>query len=347
MERLLAEVVAIRRAAHKDVSLLWTKTFTDVAIHEPAFVDNILRTVMPVQLGTTLPSPTALRALVQTSPVRGTLLKDWSKDFEAHDLRRIEQTIRVGMVQGQGIPQIVRNVVGTRAQKGRDGITQVSRNEADMIVRTSTNHFANQARQMWAKENRDIADFERFFATLDSRTTPVCRAADSGGENSDGVYPIGVGPIPPLHQRCRSIRVLQPDPVSLGERPMKPVTERMLLREFAEREGFQAPTSRGRLPHGTRGKFDDFARRRTRELIGRVPAQTTYQQFLQNQSAEFQNDVLGKTRAELFRKGGLTLDKFVDRNGAEFTLSELADMHASAFRAAGFQPSDFRVPSQL
>jgi hypothetical protein len=73
-----------------------------------------------------------------------------------------------------------------------------------------------------------------------------------------------------------------------------------------------------------------------------VPATSTYQTWLKGQTDAFQNEVLGKTKAELFRNGGLKLDQFVDLNsGREFTLSELAAAHADAFRAAGLDPKGF------
>jgi hypothetical protein len=90
-----------------------------------------------------------------------------------------------------------------------------------------------------------------------------------------------------------------------------------------------------------KGEFDKFSRKRIRELTGQVPATTSYQTWLKSQSKEFQEDVLGKTKAKLFRDGKLQLDKFVTRNGTELTLSQLAKKHADAFRAAGLNPEDF------
>lgn len=57
--------------------------------------------------------------------------------------------------------------------------------------------------------------------------------------------------------------------------------------------------------------------------FGPVSAQLTYSGFLRQQSKEFQDDVLGPTRAKLFRSGELTLDKFVDDMGRLLTLDEL------------------------
>lgn len=72
------------------------------------------------------------------------------------------------------------------------------------------------------------------------------------------------------------------------------------------------------------------------------PDLPSYQDWLARQPAEFQDDVLGKTKGKLFRQGGLDLNRFVNRNGDELTLSELAEREAAAFRAAGLDPGDYR-----
>ena len=59
-------------------------------------------------------------------------------------------------------------------------------------------------------------------------------------------------------------------------------------------------------------------------IQGPVSAKRTYSGWLKDQSAEFQDDVLGKTRGDLFRSGEFKLDQFVDLNdGNTITLKEL------------------------
>jgi hypothetical protein len=72
-----------------------------------------------------------------------------------------------------------------------------------------------------------------------------------------------------------------------------------------------------------------------------LPAKISYQQWFSRQSVAFQNDVLGPTRAKLFRTGRVTLDKFVNRRGDEILLADLAASDAAAFRAAGLDPGKF------
>ncbi|MEE8519343.1 MAG: hypothetical protein V3S98_09490, partial [Dehalococcoidia bacterium] len=143
------------------------------------------------------------------------------------------------------------------------------------------------------------------------------------------------------HIQCRSLRVAVLDGPTIGVRPARPFTEKQLVREFTGKEGITGVGTRAGLPRGTKGKFDTFKQQRVRELTGRTPAKVDYQQWLGRQSAMFQDDVLGKTKGRLFRRGGLKLDKFVNRAGDARTLSQLARTEAAAFRAAGLDPSDF------
>lgn len=114
------------------------------------------------------------------------------------------------------------------------------------------------------------------------------------------VFPPDKGPRPPAHINCRS-------------------TTAPVLKSWKE-----LGIKLSEAPEGTRASMD-----------GQVPASQTYNRWLKGRSAEFQDDVLGATRGKLFRSGGLDLDRFVDRQGAEYTLDELRRREADAFRRAG------------
>lgn len=61
----------------------------------------------------------------------------------------------------------------------------------------------------------------------------------------------------------------------------------------------------------------------------------SYQVWLRAQPVEVQNDILGVTKARLFRDGGLAVDRFVDSKGRVLTLQELRRRDLAAFKAAG------------
>lgn len=61
----------------------------------------------------------------------------------------------------------------------------------------------------------------------------------------------------------------------------------------------------------------------------------SYEAWLRRQSRAVQEDVLGVTKARLFRDGKLPLTRFVDRRERVLSLSELRRADAGAFEAAG------------
>ena len=66
----------------------------------------------------------------------------------------------------------------------------------------------------------------------------------------------------------------------------------------------------------------DLPPRMRASIDGQVPEDINYDTFLRRQTAEFQNEVLGPSRADLFRDG-MAVDRFTDRAGNELTLAQL------------------------
>lgn len=113
------------------------------------------------------------------------------------------------------------------------------------------------------------------------------------------VFPVGSGRRPPAHLSCRCTTT----PVIKGR---------------------AALIEAGLIKKSTRASAD-----------GQVPDDITFADWLKKQTVGTQEDVLGKTAATVFRKGGLDLDGFVDKSGKPFTLDELRRRNAEAFRRAG------------
>ena len=66
-----------------------------------------------------------------------------------------------------------------------------------------------------------------------------------------------------------------------------------------------------------------------------VDSRTTYNSWLKKQPKEFQEEVLGQTKAKLFRDGGLQMKDFVDANYKPLTLEQLKRKQPMAFSKAG------------
>ncbi len=329
MQRLIKVLRGTRINAWKQVTALWVKEMQLLAQAEPGFIDGLLKNSVPVILGTVIPQTSFLKAIVTSKPFEGKTMLQWANSIARSDLARIEQSIRIGMVQGETGPQIARRIVGSKRLRGVNGTTEITRRHAAAITRTAVNGIANHAKRLYYMENKDLFTEELYVATLDSRTSHICMSLDGNK------YPIGKGPIPPVHFQCRSMRVAVVTPDAIGTRPIRQFTQKGLVRDYSRQNGLKVQGNRAKLPRGHKGPFDAFAKKRMRDLTGRAPAKTTYQEFLGRQTTEFQNDVLGVSRGKLFREGGLTLDKFVDHTGKLFTLDQLAAAHSAAFKAAG------------
>jgi SPP1 gp7 family putative phage head morphogenesis protein len=126
----------------------------------------------------------------------GDLLEPWIKDFTTKEITRTNKAVRRGWSQGKTNQEMVRELIGTKTAKFKDGILETSRRNASAIVRTSVQHAASAARQEVWEANRDVIDRYEFLATLDRATSSQCRSLD--GQQ----FEFGKGPIPPIHPNC-------------------------------------------------------------------------------------------------------------------------------------------------
>lgn len=147
------------------------------------------------------PSARQVRSAALSRPFQGRLLREWGRDLEQQRFTRVRDALRMGFVEGKPIGDMVRQIRGTRANGFKDGLLEIDRRHAEAVVRTAINHTANYARQDLYEANSDIVSEWEYVATLDTRTTPICRALD--GKR----FKVGKGPTPPQHWNCRSSSV--------------------------------------------------------------------------------------------------------------------------------------------
>jgi SPP1 gp7 family putative phage head morphogenesis protein len=131
---------------------------------------------------------------------------------------RFSQVVRQGLLTGEPTPAIAKRLIGS-LQFGEEAktvkqliaaggqATAVADNQVIALIRTSINQVANTASQQVYEANQDITPRYRYVATLDTRTSAICRALD-GKE-----FEYGKGPMPPQHFNCRSttVPIIDPD----------------------------------------------------------------------------------------------------------------------------------------
>lgn len=141
------------------------------------------------------------RALASPVQATGELLEPFIKNWAQGDAIRLGNVVRNGWAQGKTLPQMIRDVVGTRANGYKDGILDVSRRTAGTVINTATQHVANAARQKVWEDNGDLVKKYQWVATLDRRTTQQCKSLDGRQ------FEAGKGPMPPIHPNCRSTTI--------------------------------------------------------------------------------------------------------------------------------------------
>lgn len=147
------------------------------------------------------------RALASPVQATGDLLEPFLKTWAQGDAIRVGNVVRNGWAQGRTLPQMIREVVGTKANGYKDGILEVSRRTAGTVINTATQHVANAARMEVWERNGDLVKKYQWVSTLDRRTTQQCKSLDGRQ------FEAGKGPMPPIHPNCRSttVAVLGPE----------------------------------------------------------------------------------------------------------------------------------------
>ena len=141
----------------------------------------------------------------------GNTVKKSFRELAAAEAKRLNQVVRSGLLSGDTTPEIVKELVGNlqKDQKGSlsqllaqgGAVTKRANSQVTTIVRTTVNQVTNTASQAVYKANPDVTEEYRYVATLDSRTSPVCRDLDGQ------VFKYNEGPVPPQHFGCRSTTV--------------------------------------------------------------------------------------------------------------------------------------------
>ena len=226
---------------------------------------------------------------------------------------RLALAIRSGVFSGESTQQIARRMIGKLefgdfgplsvkqlAQSGGE-LTKLANNQIQTIVRTSVNQVQNQASQAVYAANSKVAPKYEYVATLDSRTSPICRRLD--GQK----FAYNKGPTPPQHFNCRSTTV--------------PVVD------F---DGLQK-----KYPSLEKPPVGKVVTRPTGEGTGRVPQGTAYGDWLLKQDKKLQVKTLGSEQKVRFFKriakkegsGQAAIRKLVRDDGSERTLDDLKRLY--------------------
>ena len=133
------------------------------------------------------------------------------------------QQVRTGLLAGTPTQDIIKNLIGKltfadaddiqKIAKAGGSLTTLANNQIQALVRTAINQVSNEIFQSMFAANSSFIDSYRYVATLDARTSAICRSLDGK------IFPVGKGPRPPQHFNCRSITI---PIIDWGELPPPP-----------------------------------------------------------------------------------------------------------------------------
>lgn len=186
-----------------DVAGDWKKTIEkslrDISDYENKWFIHTLEDNVRDGVKVASPAATDVWAAVKFVPLaldsKPVGLIDMLDGWTISEKNRLVRGVQSGFVQGQTTRQIFSSVAGA------GGLADISERNAMTVVRTGVAHVSNVARQEVYSSNNDIIGTYEIVATLDSRTSTVCRSLDHQR------YKLGKGPLPPFHPNCRTTTI--------------------------------------------------------------------------------------------------------------------------------------------
>ena len=246
-----------------------------------------------------------LGSIASNTLIQGAPSREWWTG-QADSLQNgFKNIIRQSMLSGESTSQIITRVRGTKSLRYKDGLMQTARNKAEALVRTSVQVVANEARIATYESNRDVVKYIEWVSTLDSRTSLTCQSLDGKKWTVGAFKPVRPNtktfPGPTAHWNCRSTQV----PV------LKSWEELGSKRKFNE------------IPESTRSSMD-----------GQVSSKMGYEAWLNTKGVDFQKEVLGAGKFELWKKGKMGFKDLVDQNSNPISLSTLKLKYADTPKPA-------------
>jgi hypothetical protein len=232
------------------------------------------------------------KRILDSEPFEGAILKEWAAEQKRRTVFRVSQQVKLGVANGETLGDIVRRVRGRST--GRAG------QFAGGVLQTTT----REAESIVRTAVMDVVTHARmgtYEANADILTGYQLVVTMDGrtsptcinyGLTPEKVYPLGSGPRPPFHFGCRTATAPVPDWKALGMEPPD--------------EGTRA-TATGQAPGGI--DFDDW---------------------LRSAPDKFAVDLLGPTRARLFKERRVTLRELLRTDRGRVRLTPVADLAPAA-----------------
>lgn len=191
---------AVRKSTKGEAQALMSLA-EDVGAAAARFEGQMIQeAIIKTDVNVKVPATAPLREAVfqRRMSATGKTLTDFVTDWVDSLPQAAQQLATKAYANGLTIQEVIQGIRGTKAANYQNGLVATTRRQAEAVARTSVQHAASAGREEIMKRNDDIVTGYRFVATLDGRTSAICRSLDGR------IFAPGEGPIPPVHINCRS-----------------------------------------------------------------------------------------------------------------------------------------------
>lgn len=307
LRALLFSIAAVSSSAYAQVGRVLEAELRDFVEYEAAYQRLALVSVLPVQVSVAAIDVGAVVAAAFSRPFQGVLLREVWPDLDATKMKKIRQAIAQGFAESKTTDQIIRELRGTKARGFSDGLINVTRRDAEAVVRTALGHFAGYTQDSFVEANQDIIKAVVWSSHIDLRVSKICLIRDgklytpATHKPIGHAIPWGSGP-GRIHWNCRSAQTY-------------------VLKSFKE---LGIDIEGDSNLQGTRASLD-----------GQIPKEVKLPEWVQRQSAARQDALFGPTRGKLLRSGDLKVQDLYSTKGQYLDLNQLRERDAKAFEKAG------------
>lgn len=296
----------------------------DLAEIEAEFYNKTVNAALGVELSAVALPPQLVRSIASDTLLFGAIQGDWWRSQSRALQNRFAREMRMGLLQGENLGQLIRRVRGTSTGRRNrytlssgeqrtytefaGGLMDTDTRHAASLVRTSVQSVSQRARQVIYEENQDVVKGVQILATLDARTTDICKSLsgltwfmDASGAYVPQGHLRGFPGHPPYHWACRSQMI----PVLKSWEELGATLNRR-----------QKKILRG-APPGTQASLD-----------GQVSGDLNYEQWLRTKSPTFQRRVLGPGKYDLWSKNKITFRDLIDETNRPLTVRQLRELAA-------------------
>lgn len=211
LDKLIVAVAETIKATYRDMQAYHRREMQELADVEAAYLVQAVNDLLqksPVALA--LSASEAL-ALVDTALISGAPMKDWWAEQSRTMRNRFAQEMRVGFIGRESDADLVRRVRGTKELRYTDGLMDVSRRMARLLVRGAGSAVVSATRKKLVGDNPDVFKGIQQISVLDGRTSHTCVAYAGKVWAVPGYKPVGHS-LPynggvPRHPNCRSTEI--------------------------------------------------------------------------------------------------------------------------------------------